>query len=162
LIFTIIDSNSVLTAAITGAMATDDGNGGVYLNGNPINIGPSSFGSLIPFAIPAGSPFLVGMNTLDFIVNNGNNGTPANPSGLRVDDLVLTGVAVPQPTLTVSQAGNSFRVSWPASAAGFALQETIALPGNWTNSTAVVVVQGNEKVVLIPITGTAKFYRLRY
>ena len=79
----------------------------------------------------------------------------------RMDDLVLTYVTVPQPTLTISQAGNGIRVAWPASATGFVLQETSSPQGNWANSSAAVVVQGNENVAVIATTGTLKFYRLQ-
>jgi len=79
----------------------------------------------------------------------------------RMDDLVLTGVTVTQPTLTVSRADNGIRLAWPVSASGFVLQETISPPGNWTNSSAAVVVQGNENVAMIATTGTPKLYRLR-
>jgi len=78
----------------------------------------------------------------------------------RMDDLVLTYVTVPQPTLTVSQVGNDIRLAWPVSAAGFVLQESISPSGNWTTSSAVVAVQGNETVAVIPAIGAAKFYRL--
>ena len=79
----------------------------------------------------------------------------------RMDDLVLTYVTVPQPTLTVSQAGNGIRVAWPVSATGFVLQETSSPPGSWANSSAAVVVQGNENVAVIATTSTLKFYRLQ-
>jgi hypothetical protein len=79
----------------------------------------------------------------------------------RMDDLVLTGVTVAQPTLTISRAGTGIRVAWPVSASGFVLQETISPLGNWANSLAAVVVQGNENVAVIATTSTAKFYRLR-
>ena len=79
----------------------------------------------------------------------------------RMDDLVLTCTMAPQPTLTISLAGNGIRVAWPASATGFVLQETMSPLGNWTNSSAAVVVQGNENVAVIAPTGTAKSYRLR-
>jgi hypothetical protein len=78
-----------------------------------------------------------------------------------MDDLVLTGVTVTQPTLTISRADNGIRVAWPVSATGFVLQETISPPGSWTNSSAAVVVQGNESVATIATAGTVKFYRLR-
>ena len=78
----------------------------------------------------------------------------------RMDDLVITGVTVTQPTLTISRAGNGIRVAWPVSATGFVLQETISPPGNWTNSSTAVVVQGNENVAVITTTGAPKFYRL--
>jgi hypothetical protein len=79
----------------------------------------------------------------------------------RMDDLVLAFVTVPPPPLTASRAGNGIRVAWPVSATGFVLQETSSPPGSWTNSSAAVVVQGNENVAVIATTGTAKFYRLR-
>ena len=79
----------------------------------------------------------------------------------RIDDLVLKGVTFTQPTLTVSRAGNGIRVAWPASATGFVLQETSSPPGSWTDSSAAVVVQGNENVAVIETTGTLKLYRLQ-
>src|ERR1035437_7783891 len=79
----------------------------------------------------------------------------------RMDDLVLTGVTVMQPTLTISRAGSGIRVAWPLSATSFVLQETSSPPGNWTNSSDAVVVQGNENVAVITTTGAPKFYRLR-
>ena len=79
----------------------------------------------------------------------------------RMDDLVLTGVTVTQPTLAISWAGSGIRVAWPVSATGFVLQETISSQGNWTNSSTAVVVQGNENVAVITTTGAPKFYRLR-
>jgi len=51
-------------------------------------------------------------------------------------------------------------ITWPVSATGFVLQETSALPGGWTNSTATVTVQGSQNVVDITPVGKSKFYRL--
>ena len=51
-------------------------------------------------------------------------------------------------------------IAWPVSAQGFVLQETSALPGGWTNSTAAVTVQGSSNVATITPTGE-KFYRLK-
>jgi hypothetical protein len=159
LIFTIDNTNEVATAAITANVGTDDGNGGVFLNGNNVGFAGSGFGSLTPLSIPDGTGFFVaGMNTLDFVVNNG--GAAANPSGLRVDDLVMTGVTLP-PVLTVSLSSNNIQIAWPSGATNFVLQETAALPGGWTNSLAAVVVQGNQSVATITPGGGTKFYRLR-
>ena len=158
LIFSIDSSNDVATAAMTGNVGTDDGNGGVFLNGNDVQFGASGFGGLTALNLPAGSAFVAGLNTLDFVVNNG--GTTANPSGLRVDDLVLTGVTA-LPRLAISRSGSSVRIAWPASATGFVLQETVALPSGWTNSADIGMVQGSERVVLITPTGTAKFFRMK-
>jgi hypothetical protein len=110
-------------------------------------------------SIPDGTGFFVaGLNTLDFVVNNG--GTSANPSGLRVDDVVFTGVTLP-PVLAVSLSSGSIQVSWPTNAVNYVLQETSVLPGGWTNSSVSVVGQGNQNVATITTGGGAKFYRLR-
>ncbi len=66
-----------------------------------------------------------------------------------------------QPTLTISQTGNGFLLTWPATSDGFVLEETQVQPNAWTNSSAQVVTQGNTNVALVPIQSTAKFYRLR-
>jgi hypothetical protein len=44
---------------------------------------------------------------------------------------------------------------------GFVLEETQGPLNVWTNSSAQIVVRGNEKVATIPTAGTTKFYRLR-
>jgi len=79
----------------------------------------------------------------------------------RVDDLVFTGVAVEQPKLALSRSGDAIRIAWPAFATGFVLQETSALSDNWTNSSAIITVEGSENVATIVTTGTSRFYRLR-
>jgi hypothetical protein len=71
----------------------------------------------------------------------------------------LSAVLQPRPTLSVSQSTGVVTITWPVSAAGFVLQETSALQGGWTNSTATVAVQGPLNVVDITPTGE-KFYRL--
>jgi hypothetical protein len=159
LIFTIDNAAEVATAAITANVGTDDGNGGVFLNGQAVDFGASGFGNLTPLDIPQGAPFVHGINTLDFIPVNG--GAAANPSGLRVDDIELTGVTVVQsPSLSISRAGNQVRVVWPTSATGFVLQESSNLPGGWANSTAPVTVDGNQNVALVNPTGARKFFRV--
>ncbi len=67
----------------------------------------------------------------------------------------------PKIPLSVAAAANGqIRISWPASATGFVLQETGALPGGWANSTAVVTTEGTENVASLPANGLAKFLRL--
>ena len=62
------------------------------------------------------------------------------------------------PTLTISRGSSGFAtISWATNALGYALQETWSLrPANWTNSTS-----GSTNPITLPITGTAKFFRLR-
>jgi len=138
-------------------VGTDDG-GNVVLNQSDVGFVSGGFGGLTPLSIPDGTGFFVaGLNTLDFVVNNG--GAAANPSGLRVDDVVVTGVTL-RPTLTVSLSGGNIYAAWPTNATGFMLQETLALPGGWTNSSASVFVQGDRSVATITVGSNAKFYRL--
>jgi hypothetical protein len=62
--------------------------------------------------------------------------------------------------LTISQTGSNVRLAWPVSAAGFLLQESSSIAGNWGSSSAPVAIQGDENVAVIALTGEAKFYRL--
>jgi hypothetical protein len=159
LIFRIDNPDEVETAAITANVGTDDGNGGIFLNGVAVSFGGSGFGAFTPLDIPAGSGFVEGLNTLDFVVNNG--GADINPSGLRVDDSVLSGVTViQQPTLSVTLSGLMLRIAWPVTATGFRLQQTSALPGGWTDSALTVTVEGNENVATVTPDAGALFLRL--
>jgi hypothetical protein len=76
-----------------------------------------------------------------------------------LDDIHLRPGVWPPPALSVGLSAGMVIITWPASPTGFVLQETSALPGGWTNSTATVTVQGPLKVVNITPTGK-KFYRL--
>lgn len=65
------------------------------------------------------------------------------------------------PTLAIQRVGASVKLSWPASAAGFALQSSAAAsPAAWTAvGTAPSQVGDNMEVTVTP-DGAAKFYRL--
>jgi hypothetical protein len=157
-LFFTLSGDDVATASIAGNVATDDGNGGIFLNGIRIDFGASGFTAYTELSIPAGSPFAAGLNTLDFFVSNG--GSAANPTGLRVDNLVLSGATVPPP-LRISRLGTDARLAWPMSATGYVLEETTALPGEWITSSAEVMVEVDQFVAMIPPAGMAKFFRLR-
>jgi hypothetical protein len=162
LIFVIDDPAEVATAELSANVGTDDGNAGVFLNGTQILDFPAGtgFGGLTPLFLPAGSPFVQGYNTLDFVVVNG--GSDPNPSGLRVDDLVLSGVTVVQrPEIAISRTENAVRLTWPAAITDFVLEETGSLPGGWTASSASVQTEGNNSVATIAIGNTPAFFRLR-
>lgn len=54
----------------------------------------------------------------------------------------------------------ALRLSWPAAAAGFHLEESPALaPGQWSTVTAAPTVEGSDNVVTLTPAGT-RFYRL--
>jgi hypothetical protein len=86
-------------------------------------------------------------------------GTASTTISLTISDGTIGSGS--RPTLTLLQAGDSLRLTWPVTSDGFVLEETQVSPNAWTNSLAEVVVQGNENVAVITATGTAKFYRLR-
>lgn len=153
-----LQASDVATAALSASVATDDGNGGIRLNGQPVDFGASGFGGYTDLRIPEGSPFVAGLNTLDFFVSNG--GTSANPTGLRVENILLTGATQP-PLLGIAREGDGgVRLSWPVAAAGFRLQETGSIPGGWMNSGVAVTVEGSLNVARPVIGAGARFYRL--
>lgn len=56
--------------------------------------------------------------------------------------------------------GTKLRLSWPAQATGFALQQTSSFPGAWTNVTTQATVDGAENYILVVPQGQGMFYRL--
>jgi VPDSG-CTERM motif len=80
-----------LTASISGGWSSDNNGLAILLNGIDTGNPGTSFTQFqigfASFSIPAGSPFVSGLNTLDFLVNNGGG-----PTGLRVE---MTGEASP-------------------------------------------------------------------
>ena len=59
------------TVAVSGTWTCDD-SCSLNLNGSLVatNTAADAWGTLVPFTIPTGSPFVVGANTLDFVVTN--------------------------------------------------------------------------------------------
>jgi hypothetical protein len=85
---------NIATALINGQWAVDDQGTAIFLNGQDLGIATANpgYGAFSPFTI-AGD-FVNGINTLDFVVTNGNSSNP-NPTGLNVQ---LSGTAaVPEP-----------------------------------------------------------------
>jgi hypothetical protein len=94
---------------ISGLWTSDNAGYDIILNGKslrngeiagsgliPYGTGPFSFQTVTPFSISSG--FVSGVNTLDFVIGNGDfaaGNDPGGPSGLRVE---MTGVAAtPEP-----------------------------------------------------------------
>ncbi|NQT51037.1 PEP-CTERM sorting domain-containing protein [bacterium] len=84
--FMLPDTADLDAALISGGWASDDGGALTDILINGVSIGQISggFGGLTNFSIASG--FVLGTNTLDFLVNNGAVG----PTGLRVDNLTGT------------------------------------------------------------------------
>ena len=92
-------------------------------------------------------------------VPSGLTGVVAIAAGWRYK---LALIADP-PAIVVQASGNNILLSWPLSAPGFALQSTTNLTdeNSWTPVLTAPVVEGSQNRVTDPISGPAKFYRLR-
>jgi hypothetical protein len=82
-------------------------------------------------------------------------------AGLAGRDLETAAVSI-RPILKATVAGGAITVSWPESGADFVLQtaDNLSSP-TWVPETTVPVVESGIKKVVVPMTGTARFYRLR-
>ena len=91
--FTVPPTAILSSVNVFGLWAIDDTATDIVING--ISTSPPSpfYTPLVPFAVTSG--FVFGTNTLDFKITNASIGT--NPTGLRVDRIVGSYQAVPEP-----------------------------------------------------------------
>ncbi len=84
-------------------------------------------------------------------------------TGTATGQIVAFGKVLESPTLRIWRVGtDSVGVGWPAAATGFLLHQNADLStSNWTVVTNPPVVVGNEQQVIIPVSATNAFYRLR-
>ena len=87
-------------------------------------------------------------------------GTSTNAE-LTVMNLVF--YVAPAPSLSVEASGSGLKVSWPLAAQNFGLEFTTNLTAtnSWTAATNVPAVADLQNLVTNPISGGAKFYRLK-
>jgi hypothetical protein len=83
----------------------------------------------------------------------------------RNDDLKVgtsfNDVTATAPALRILATGlNSVQISWPTSAAGYVLQSTAAIPGNWGNYSDQGTTVDDRIIVNIPPMSGAAFFRL--
>jgi hypothetical protein len=65
------------------------------------------------------------------------------------------------PVLTIVRAGDQVRISWPASAGRFVLEESAALDGGgWRPLSGRYQDDGIEQFILVPAWEASRFYRL--
>ena len=88
---------NLASVSIKGGWSTDNNGVSILLNGIDTGNPGTSFTQfatgLAPFTISSG--FRTGINTLDFIVDNGDCGGCQNPTALRVE---MSGTATPEPS----------------------------------------------------------------
>jgi hypothetical protein len=113
---------------LVGQWAVDNTGIDILVNGVSTGITSPGFTSFTPFVINTG--FIAGLNTLDFIVNNGSPGV--NPAGLRVD---LEAQITIQPSMTITQTGDLVTVTWENASPCQILQCAESVTGPWTRLT---------------------------
>jgi len=98
------------TASISGLWATDNAGLDILLNGQPTgNANPTQFSAFTPFTIGIGSPFVSGINTLDFQLNNASTGY----TGLHVQFSSANAAVIPEPsTLAIWSLGLLGLIGW--------------------------------------------------
>ena len=98
------------TAQIVGQFAADNLITDILLNGSSTGQTAPGFGSFVPYAIPAGSPFVTGTNTLDFmVVDQGSPMSFRNEMSGTADPAAQAGV--PEPA-TAGLLGGALGLAW--------------------------------------------------
>ncbi|MEI7956231.1 MAG: hypothetical protein WCJ66_13775 [Verrucomicrobiota bacterium] len=94
-------------------------------------------------------------------IGDGSLEAPAPDFGERpVSYLVYVSVASPPALKIQPWTGNRVRLSWSASAAGYALQRSTLVAGGYANPGLTVTVEGNESAAYDGAVAGARFYRL--
>ena len=119
------------TATLSGTWAADD-SVVLDLNGTQVATYPAeAYGKLAAFTVPAGSPFVLGTNTLAFITVNSGGG----PTGLQV--------------ATISGTATGCTLDSECSAAQFCDTQTFVCTGKLANGNAIPTIAGHAP----PLTG---------
>jgi hypothetical protein len=64
--------------------------------------------------------------------------------------------------IKINRLGQTVTLSWPAQATNYVLETTPSLPAlAWTTVTNTPTITANERSVQLPLTGNARFFRLR-
>jgi uncharacterized delta-60 repeat protein len=73
----------------------------------------------------------------------------------------LFGDSVLVPSLSIARAGGLVTISWPLSATGYLLDESLSLTGGWSQVAFPYLTNGNLVSASMPSPTGAKFFRLR-
>ncbi|HOX04654.1 MAG TPA: LamG domain-containing protein [Candidatus Paceibacterota bacterium] len=66
------------------------------------------------------------------------------------------------PELTIQRwTGTQVRISWPASYAGFSLEQSSAVASGWVAAGLTATIEGSEQVVYAPTASSPRFFRLK-
>ena len=147
--FTIEDAE---TPAHFLTVAATSSNQGLLPNGNIVLGGSGTDRSIMAYPVPG----QIGSATINVTVTDGNS-LGNNTS------FVLT-VSPPQPpALTLRRAGLNVELRWPAAAGLYTLQGRDQLnAGTWLDIVATPSLSGTDYLVIQPLSGPRKFFRLRH
>jgi len=85
-------------------------------------------------------------------------------AGGKVSSYIARAYLLSLPAFSVLHSGANLMVSWPsADTAGFALEQAgkLSAPPSWVPNTASITDDGTNKLVTVPATNSAQFFRLR-
>lgn len=160
-----------------GAALGSNANGAsLNVNANQVAAGRLGLGLMLP----AGTCFVAGTQEIvkvtfaaaatgDCAVAFGDLPVPRDVSDVSAGTLTASYLnssvtVIPTPALTITKQGQDLTLSWPTWATNFALQAVeggIPLSGQWTNVEVMPGRTNGENTVTLPLSGSARFYRLR-
>jgi hypothetical protein len=133
------------------SMAGDAGDGTTAINNTFITFAQGHAGLRFTPAPGLASP----ASTFGFSVQASTNAADVGLGGSIVTAVVTVVANATPPTLSVLRSGSNTTISWAPPGANWRLQESLRLPGGWTNS-----LSGPTNPITVPAVPPAKFYRL--
>ena len=124
--------------------------------------GPANYSYVIE-----NSTNLVNWSPIALLLNANGTVTYADPAATNSGSrfyraVVFSYVNLTSPTLTATQQSNNLLLSWPTNFTGFTLEYATNLPPTtWISNSVSSAIVGDRFTVTNPISGGAKFYRLK-
>src|SRR6266568_270117 len=108
-------------------------------------------------------PYPIGTNHVTLTVTDSHGASNSCSAFVIVlDPTPVFSISLPPPQLTIIPSGANVILTWPTNASGLTLQSTTNLvsPAVWSTCSSAPVVIGGQNVVINPISGPQRFYRL--
>ncbi len=120
----------------------------------------------VTFTLVSGPASLVGavlsLTGVGSVIVRASQPGDTNHNPAADTDQAFAVLAVAVPSLRVNLSTQEIVFTWPVSAEGFVLESTTTLSGpDWTTVASAPMVVGDQNVVIGPVAGSARFYRLR-
>jgi hypothetical protein len=128
-------------------------------NGNPIEAGVNSL------AVNSSATLLVTVapQSAGSITSSVSVGSGYSDPGITNNAASVTTSVTPLALLAIQALGNQVQISWSLALTNYVLESKSVLATNvpWSTVAATPVIVGGSKVVAVPNSGTATYYRLR-